>query len=431
MYKLLSRINVETINNFALLLLAFSISFPQRIIIYTIAFWILTCLLILKFNAVSKLKEVSSLPLLILALLFLCRAFIAICHSDFSVFASKQLFDTQLALLVLPVVLIFHENKRTRIDKVLLTYVIGCFVSSLVVVVYFYLFRFGVLDSSTHLLFIPLRDINSTFADDINLFQGYCSPFFKHRAGIGACLSMAVACLVYLAKKQSSLKPWRWIGICLTAVFFVCVIYATGSRSGLLSLVTVLVIALIYLLSGNKKMLVFGFLLIGLLLFGSMSLKTTRSLLVTEISSLDYNKIRTADPRFKIWESASDIIKEHPFVGVGYSRVNSQLVEKYRANGLTEFANERFNSHNQFLQFSLESGVWAGVFFAIFLLPIYFGRKNRYLSFSFSAIFFFYSMFEDSLILINGVSLLVFFVSVLYLSEKERNNKLMSFEKER
>ena len=420
MHKLLLKFNFETINNIALLLLAFSISFPQKVIIYTVGFWILSCFPLLKFKTASKMKNVINLPLFILAFLFLGRTLIAICHSDISIFAGKQLFDTQLALLVLPVVLIFQENKQTRIDKVLLTYVVGCFVSSVVVVACFYLFRFGVLDSSAHLLFVPLRDINSTFADDINLFQGYCSTFFKHRAGIGACLAVATACLVYLAKKQRSLNLWRWIGICLTAVFFASVIYATGSRSGLLSLFSVLVITLIYLLSANRKMLVLGFLLIGLLLFGSLSLKTTRSLLITEIFSLDYNKIRTADDRFQIWESAIEIIKEHPFVGVGYSRVNSQLLEKYKTNGLIEFAKARFKTHNQFLQFSLESGIWAGVLYAVFLLPIYFGKENRYLSFSFSATFFFYSMFEDSLILINGVSLLVFFIAILYLSDKNR-----------
>ena len=216
---------------------------------------------------------------------------------------------------------------------------------------------------------------------------------------------MTIACLIYLVKSAGGVKRCRF-----AAVFFVSVIYATGSRSGLISLFSISLISLTYLLfKKRKKRLVIGFVLIAALLSGCMSLKTTRSLLTSEVSSLDYDRIRTADPRFQIQESATDIIKENPIVGVGYSEVKPRLIEKNMARGLKEFAKERLNSHNQFLQFSLESGIWACILYAVFLLPIYFVKENRYLSFSFSATFFFYSMFEDSLILINGVSLLFFY----------------------
>lgn len=421
MLKLLSKINAETVNYFALLLLAFSISFPQRIVIYTVAFWILTCLPILKFKGISVARDILSAPLLILSFLFLGRTILSIYHCDFPDFVMKQLLDTQLALVVLPCVLIFQVNKRIHIDRVILIYIVGCFISSVLAVICFYLFRFGILDPWSHLLFIPLRTIHSTFADDVILFQDYISAFFKHRAAVGANLVMAIACLIYLLKKTRELEPLRLVEACFVVAFFVCIVYVTGSRSGLISLFSVLILTVIYLLFNKRKRLVFGFLLIGTLLSGCMSMKTTRTLLTSEVSSLDYSKIRTADPRFKIWESVIEIIKENPIVGVGYSRVNSQLFEKYKTKGLTQYYKERFKTHNQFLQFSLESGVWAGVLYAVFLLPIYFGRENRYLSFAFSATFFFYSMFEDSLILINGVSLLAFFIAILYLSDKKRN----------
>ncbi|HZK68127.1 MAG TPA: O-antigen ligase family protein, partial [Paludibacter sp.] len=299
-------------------------------------------------------------------------------------------------------------------------YIVGCFISSVLAVICFYLFRFGILDPWSHLLFIPLRTIHSTFADDVILFQDYISAFFKHRAAVGANLVMAIACLIYLVKGAQGVKRWRLGAVCFVGIFFVCVIYASGSRSGLISLFSVLAISVIYLFISNRKRLVVAFLLIFVLFSAFLSLKTTRSLLTSEISTLNYSKLRTADPRFRIWESTVDIIKENLIVGVGYSEVYPRLFEKYNRMGLVKFTKERFNSHNQFLQFSLESGVWAGVLYAVFLLPIYFGKENRYLSFSFSATFFFYSMFEDSLILINGVSLLVFFIAILYLSDKKR-----------
>jgi O-antigen ligase len=421
MYRLPSKINAEKINYFALLLLAFSINFPQRIVIYSIAFWLLTCLPILRLRTTNRVRNVSIIPLFLLTLLFLGRILIAIYHSDLSIFVTKQLIDTQLPLLLLPFILIFQVNKLIEPGKVLLMYIAGCFVSSVVAVICFYLFRFGVLNPWAHLLFVPLRDVNSTIADDIILFQDYISAFFKHRAAIGANLVMAIACLVYAVKGAGGVKGWRLVAVIFVGLFFVSVIYATGSRSGLVSLFFILLISLTYLLfNERKKRLVIGFFFIAALLSGCMSLKTTRSLLANEVATLDYDKIRTADPRFRIWESAIEIIKENPIVGVGYSEVKPLLIEKNKSRGLKEFAKERLNSHNQFLQFSLESGIWATVLYVIFLLPIYFGNENRYLSISFSTLFFLYSMFEDSLLLINGVSALVFFITMLYLLSNTR-----------
>ena len=164
---------------------------------------------------------------------------------------------------------------------------------------------------------------------------------------MGANLVMTIACLIYLVKSAGGVKRCRLVAVCFVAVFFVSVIYATGSRSELISLFSISLISLTYLLfKKRKKRLVIGFVLIAALLSGCMSLKTTRSLLTSEVSSLDYDRIRTADPRFQIWEYATDIIKENPIVGVGYSEVKPRLIEKNMARGLKEFAKERLNSHN-------------------------------------------------------------------------------------
>lgn len=420
MQRLASKINYEKINYFAFALLAFSISFPQRIVIYTLAFWLITCLPVLQFRNHQITNNITNVSLLILVSLFLGRIAIAIYHHDLPELTTGLLIDTQLALFLLPFVLLFQVNKLIEPNKVLFIYLAGCFVSSVVAVICFYLFRFGVLNPYAHLLYIPLRGANSSIADDVILFQGSITWFFKHRAAMGANLVMGIACLIYLMKKTGNVKLWRWVGACLVGVFFAGVIYVTGSRSGLISLFSILAISVIYLFISNRKRLVIAFLLIIVLFSAFLSLKTTRTLLTSEISTLNYSKLRTADPRFRIWESSVEIIKENPIAGVGYSEVYPRLFEKYNRMGVLEFIKERFNSHNQFLQFSLESGVWAGLLYAVFLLTLYLWKEKRYLSFSFTTVFFIYSMFEDAVIIFNGVSLLVFFIAILYISEKKK-----------
>ena len=126
MYKLFSKINAGKINYYALFLLAFSLNFPQKIVIYTVAFWLLTCLPILRFRTTNVLRNVSNIPLFILVLLFSLRILIAIYHSDLSVLLTKQFLDTQLALLLLPFILIFQANKLIEPSKVLFMYIAGC-----------------------------------------------------------------------------------------------------------------------------------------------------------------------------------------------------------------------------------------------------------------------------------------------------------------
>ena len=420
MNKLFFKINYEKINYFAFLLLAFSLNFPQRIVIYTLAFWLITCLPVLQFRNHQIAKNIANVSMLILVSLFLGRIAIAIYHHDLLELTTGLLIDTQLALFLLPFVLLLQVNKLIDPNKVLFIYLAGCLVSSVVAVIFFYLFRFGVLNPYAHLLYIPLRDANSSIADDVILFQGSITWFFKHRAAMGANLVMGIACLIYLMKKTGNVKLWRWVGACLVGVFLAGVIYVTGSRSGLISLFSILAISVIYLFISNRKRLVIAFLLIIVLFSAFLSLKTTRSLLTSEISTLNYSKLRTADPRFRIWESSVEIIKENPIAGVGYSEVYPRLFEKYNRMGVLEFIKERFNSHNQFLQFSLESGVWAGLLYAVFLLTLYLWKEKRYLSFCFTTVFFIYSMFEDAVIIFNGVSLLVFFIAILYISEKNK-----------
>jgi len=90
---------------------------------------------------------------------------------------------------------------------------------------------------------------------------------------------------------------------------------------------------------------------------------------------------------------------------------------------LTSEADAKHNSHNQFLQFALESGIGVSLIFVFILLPIYFEKRIYFLSLSFSSTFFIYSMFEDSLIIINGLTVFVFFITLLTLSQKQLSQK--------
>jgi len=409
--------NLEKLNYYALLLFAFSLNFPQTFIKFTLGFWLITCIFSIDFHQTATIKKAFYIPLLLLSLLIIERIIVSLIHNDFPSLMSK-LLDTQLALLVLPILIIFQANRYFNLKQVLSYYLIGCLTSCIIAVSYFYLYRYNILIGNVE--GIPLGTYTHKLADDISLFQLFISPFFKHRAAMGANISLAIASLIYLIKATNKLSLLKIITGFITMLFLSIVLYSTGSRSGSLSLIFVLLASTFFTFK-RKKIIFIAFALITLTIAGLFTLKTTR---IIDKGATDYNKdISKIDPRIAIWKSATEIIREYPLLGVGYAKVKSELYKKYKEDGLTSEVNAKHNSHNQFLQFALESGIGVSLIFVFILLPIYFEKRIYFLSLSFSSTFFIYSMFEDSLIIINGLTVFVFFITLLTLSQKQLSQK--------
>ena len=404
---------LEKANYYAFLLLAFSLNFPQPIIKYTLGFWLITCLFSIDYKLKPVVKKVYYIPLLLISFLILGRVIVSVIHHDFT-FLLTKLLDTQLSLLFLPALLIFQINRYFNLKQILLVYITGCFTTCILVVGYFYLYRYSILTGSVE--GIPLGTNTHNLVEDIQIFQLFISPFFKHRAAMGVNISLSIAALIYLIKELRKITFWKIIGTLGILAVFAVIIYASGSRSGILSLILVLFSSAIYMFK-RKKIIFIIFLLIGILIAGLSNLKTTR---LIDKGMKDYHSdISKMDPRFQIWESCMEIIKVNPWLGVGYSQVKPVLFEKYKEKGMLLDLEAKHNSHNQFLQFALESGIWSSAIFAFILLPVYFKKKIYFLSFSFSAVFTIFSLFEDTFIIINGVTIFVFFMALLVLAQKQ------------
>jgi len=404
--------NLEKLNYYTFLIFAFSLNFPQTLIKFSLGLWLISCLFSTNLRQRITFRKYY-IPLILLSFLIIGRIIISFIHNDFPSLMSK-LLDTQLALLFLPVLIIFQVNRYFNLRQVLSFYLIGCLTSCIIAVSYFYLYRYNILISNVE--GIPLGTYTHKLTDDISLFQLFISPFFKHRAAMGANISLAIASLVYLIKTSNKLSLSKIIISFTTMLFLSIVLYSTGSRSGSISLIFVL-LASTFFTFRRKKIIFIVFALIMLTIAGLFTLKTTR---IIDKGATDYNKdISKIDPRIAIWKSATEIIRDYPLLGVGYARVKSELYRKYKEDGLNSEVEAKHNSHNQFLQFALESGIGISLIFMLLLLPIYFEKRIYFLSLSFSSTFFIYSMFEDSLIIINGLTIFVFFIALLTLSQKQ------------
>lgn len=167
----------------------------------------------------------------------------------------------------------------------------------------------------------------------------------------------------------------------------------TFSRGGYLALIVALIISLIFFfpLIIKKYAPIFLFLLFLLLAFVTVPNPISSRML----SSFDPADHSTSG-RLSIWKEATDIIAEHPLVGVGLGNYSNEV--KPSAN----YREPRY-AHNIFLDIAAETGVINGiVFFLLLALPIAraFKSPSEHLTFAtgFSLLIFsVHSLFETPL----------------------------------
>lgn len=91
-----------------------------------------------------------------------------------------------------------------------------------------------------------------------------------------------------------------------------------------------------------------------------------------------YNGKYKADSRIVRWETALSVIKERPFFGYGSAMEKKVLHEGFQKNGLNFAANNNYDSHNQYLSFTIEFGVIGLCFFLFYLSSnVYFSLRKK------------------------------------------------------
>lgn len=72
-------------------------------------------------------------------------------------------------------------------------------------------------------------------------------------------------------------------------------------------------------------------------------------------------------PRRIIWSEAVSLIQEKPLLGHGFGQVYDSLEKRYEAIGYTKGIANRFNAHNQFLESTLQLGIFGLLWWIITL----------------------------------------------------------------
>lgn len=253
--------------------------------------------------------------------------------------------EGKMSFFAFPLLLFCIDYESLKVKKIVTAFVSGCFISVAIC-----LFRaFG-------LYFI--KDTNSFYYSDFS--------YFLHPSYFAMYLILAQLIVMLFYKDWLAHIKNLDYKIGFTTVLNVTGIFLCSSKMGLISALILLpaTFAVIQFRRGYRKTIaglilamVLG-LFIAYKLFPSPFERIKVAFSVTASSdTIDKTASESTAVRILIWEQAVKIIKEHVVFGITPGDTNDALYKAYEENGLTGALAKRLNTHNQYLQTFIGTGI--------------------------------------------------------------------------
>jgi len=272
------------------------------------------------------------------------------------------------------------------------------------------------------------------------------------------CFSFIII-LYFLINKQ--LHSWKKIIAWLMFLLFPMEIVLLNSRTGLLAFVIILLVFASYIFIFNWKkslrFIAYMSVLVCILVASLNLVPEQANRLFTTINNLFNKEVKTLNntteskteqpnknamfgridvARTQVWESAVEVIRDHPILGVGTGDIKEALMEKYIKHDFPVAQEKNLNAHNQFLQVTVTLGfVGLAVFLAVIASIFWISWKKRSILLLLFGLlcainFWTESMFEKQI----GVMFFAFFFALLcYISTtnllKEEQNTENRYKK--
>ena len=130
------------------------------------------------------------------------------------------------------------------------------------------------------------------------------------------------------------------------------------------------------------------------------------------------------DQRLSRFKISYDIFTEYPIFGVGFANKETVRKEKYLENNFLTAAAERYNAHNQLLEYLSVNGIIGGIIFlGVFAhLVLLAWRKRQFLFFWTLGLFFIANVTESMLVVIKGIEFFAITVSLLLILNKKEKS---------
>jgi O-antigen ligase len=117
-------------------------------------------------------------------------------------------------------------------------------------------------------------------------------------------------------------------------------------------------------------------------------------------SSITHKYLSFANQNIRLikWENGLELVSKSPIFGYGIGDAKSELIEQYKSNGFQTGVENAYNSHNQYIDILLQTGLFGllimfGLFYTIFSNKL----KNRF-ELKLIAFVFVISFFTESIL---------------------------------
>lgn len=222
----------------------------------------------------------------------------------------------------------------------------------------------------------------------------------------------------------------------LVNVFFIVLI---ASKIAVVSLFLLLLIRQFY---GQRKIwkIIIGIAAIAMIIALFLIIKNEKGIQLEQAGNHQrppgfIENTMTYELRVVVWKCAETIISQKGFslTGIGFDNTKDQLVSCYEEqisniNKKEKFVSERYNTHNQFLDFYLSAGFIALLLFVLFIGVSFISTRKQFFSTAIVAILIMYCMVENLFHRQIGAYYVGFILIVLMTrAENEENKNIKNF----
>lgn len=394
--------------SFALAGVAFTL--PWSIYLNSISILLLAVFWLLEGNFMGKINLLLQRPVIFVYTGFFFLFVVGLLYTS-NLVEGKFNLEKKLSLFALPLLFGTSLSLNGKVkDKILLVFILSCFVASAVC-----------LANAFRQYFVH-HDTSFFFHEKLSSALPFHPPYF------GMYLAFSVLVLLDFFFRSDEKKHIRILFAC-GVLFFIGFIILLSARTALGFLILYFLIGGTYFFYKRKKIIpwlgsflmaaVLGFLLIAQSEF--LKNRITK-LFTTDLSVVEGGGENELTIRLVKWKCSWEGIMENPLLGTGTGDAVDYLVSCYeKKNFWGMYPQYRFNSHNQYLETVLTLGLPGFIFFlACLMLPVYFAfRKKHFLFFSFIALFAFCCLTESLLERQQGIVFFTFFLSLFYFSEEK------------
>ena len=153
---------------------------------------------------------------------------------------------------------------------------------------------------------------------------------------------------------------------CAFVILFSTMIFMLASKTGLISLVMIVLFYIGYAVLRFKRYVVAGVTFVALIvgffvtlqLFPSLKARVQAMTQVLETDKpIDPTEVESNRVRLLIWHQDLELISDHLITGVGTGDVQDELMSKYQAAGMTGAYGKKLNAHSQYFQTGIALGL--------------------------------------------------------------------------